>query len=566
MSNSSSDSQPQEIDKLIMGYLEHVSDENDLRELIDLLRSEESVRETFSKQAALHGVLTWMHQCGTESHKPNEQTDTATRTPALVSTEGNRRADSAAKSPLFILATCLAFVIAGGLWLSNEKPSDGRNSQQARQSTTPQSAESVAQIIRKVDCDWEGDRWSVAKSSDILPGQTLTLSRGLMELQFKSGARVTLEAPASFTVESAMRGILDHGKLTAEVPESAHGFTINTPRGETVDLGTEFGLVVAKDGATETHVFAGEVVVHPEGSETEELHLEEHMAVRLEDSSNPTTSLAAVPRRFVRLDFEEAGPALVPAIDRKLSLWFSAEHRLQRDESGRVSAWGDLCTKSNADPQNAWQVEKTKRPLWVENAIGGLPALRFGRGDLMVTEPLKLGNAQTVAVVFQLNLELLKKWGIGGDGRQLLNLNGPPHLTLRINKQLELVSRYHTGVHTKKGADKRYGNVGRMASPQPLGKNPVVAVSVYDPAANSSKLYINGGLVDQAKAPKLKSTDSPRYIGSHMILPNTHFFGDLAELMIYDAGLVDQEALTLSKQLMKKYGLETTKKDSNLGG
>ena len=153
----------------------------------------------------------------------------------------------------------------------------------------------------------------------------------------------------------------------------------------------------------------------------------------------------------------------------------------------------------------------------------------------------------------------MKKWGVGQHGRQLLNLNGPPHLSLRIDKQLRLVSRYHTGAAKNPGGKNQYGNVGRNVSPQPLAENKgVVAVSVYDPAKNSSRLYLDGVLVSGAKARKLDATNSPRYIGSHMFLPNTHFFGDLSELMIYDIGLTDKEALNLSRSLMIKYSIEAS--------
>jgi len=238
---------------------------------------------------------------------------------------------------------------------------------------------SIAQIIRKVDCDWEDDRWAIVSSSGIESGQTLSLNRGLMELKFNSGAMITLEAPVTFTAESEMRGVLSHGKLTAAIPESAHGFTVSTPGGEAIDLGTNFGLFVGKNGVTETHVFKGEVVVRPSGVQDQKLHLTDDMALRTGGKQAQLDSLVAVPARFTRFDFEqEKSKAPVPAVDRKLSLWLSADQRLQKDENNRVSSWGDLCTNSNKSAQNAWQVNAEKRPMWVEKAIGERPAVRFG--------------------------------------------------------------------------------------------------------------------------------------------------------------------------------------------
>lgn len=414
----------------------------------------------------------------------------------------------------------------------------------------------VAQIIRKIDCDWENDRWAIVSSSSIEAGQTLSLNRGLMELEFNSGAMVTLEAPVTFTAESEMRGVLSHGKLTAMVPESAHGFTVSTPGGEAIDLGTNFGLFVSENGVTETHVFQGEVVVRPAGiqNQNQKLHLTDDMALRTGGKEAQLDSLVAVPARFTRFDFEQdKSKAPVPAVDRQLSLWLSADQRLQKDENDRVSSWGDLCTNSNKSAQNAWQVNAEKRPMWIEKAIGDRPAVRFGFKNVLVTEPIKLGSAQSICATFSINEALLKKTGIGEIGRQLLNMNGPPHLILGIDDEFKLVSRNYAGLRPGKKGPKGYRTVGMMKTPEKLDDKPVVVISVYDPAKNQSRLYLNGSMVAKNTAPKLDATESPRYIGAHSILPVSHFFGDIAELMIYDTGLTEEEALVLSRSMMKKY-------------
>lgn len=420
---------------------------------------------------------------------------------------------------------------------------------------------SVAQIIRKVDCDWENDRWAIVASSGVEAGQTLSISRGLMELKFKSGAIVTLEAPVAFTVESAMRGVLSHGKLTAEVPESAHGFTVSTPGGEAIDLGTSFGLFVGEDGVTETHVFKGEVVVRPSGAENldKQRHLTDDMALRTGGERWQPYSLVAVPARFTRFGFGEGKSLPAPAVDRKLSLWLSADQRLQKDEKDRVSSWGDLCTTSNETAQDVWQVDADKRPHWIENAIGDKPAVRFNVKNVLVTEPIKLGASQSVCAVFSVNKRLVEKKGVSEIGRQLINMNGPPSLILAIDKNLRLVSRNYAGPRRGKDDRKNHVTVGKMKMPKQLDEKPVVVISVYDPAINQSRLYVDGVMVAVSTAPKLDATDSPRYIGAHPFLPNSHFFGDIAELMIFDTGLTEEEASVLAKSLMTKYQISATK-------
>ena len=216
------------------------------------------------------------------------------------------------------------------------------------------------------------------------------MRRGLMEIEFTSGARVTLEGPASFTAESPMNAFLSQGKLTSCVPETAHGFTVDTPGSQTIDLGTEFGLFVSQDGTTETHVFSGEVIVKPTSNnqDQQEILLKNDMAVRTGGAGKKVSTLTAVPARFAHSNFEDAASAPAPVVDRNLALWFSAEHQVQVDEKNRVRSWGDIATTSNTTPEVAWQVDEKKRPTLVKSAIGGMPAIRFEKKTLLVTEPV----------------------------------------------------------------------------------------------------------------------------------------------------------------------------------
>ncbi len=92
------------------------------------------------------------------------------------------------------------------------------------------------------------------------------IQAGAVELITQLGARVVIEAPASFSFESAQRLHLLHGRLSADVPPPAKGFTVITPTGEAVDLGTKFGVDVPKVGDAEVHVFQGEVIAQAKGS------------------------------------------------------------------------------------------------------------------------------------------------------------------------------------------------------------------------------------------------------------------------------------------------------------
>ncbi|QEG40975.1 LamG-like jellyroll fold domain-containing protein [Roseimaritima ulvae] len=101
-----------------------------------------------------------------------------------------------------------------------------------------------------------------------LRGQTHQVDAGLVHLVTARGAEVVIEAPAEFRFESAERLKMLRGRLSADVPSAAQGFTVITPSGNAVDLGTRFGVDVPISGASEIHVFEGQVIAEATGEPT----------------------------------------------------------------------------------------------------------------------------------------------------------------------------------------------------------------------------------------------------------------------------------------------------------
>jgi hypothetical protein len=169
----------------------------------------------------------------------------------------------------------------------------------------------VARITGMVDCVWEGagfkgqgladsgqrpvvsgqnstdDRSLFANHyprSTVCLGDRFALKSGLLEITYNTGARLVLQGPVTYEVESPAGGFLSIGKLTAElekknppspgtdrrlVGRGAEGesggnsplFAVRTPTAVVTDLGTEFGVEVSRTGATSTHVFLGTVEI-----------------------------------------------------------------------------------------------------------------------------------------------------------------------------------------------------------------------------------------------------------------------------------------------------------------
>ncbi len=129
----------------------------------------------------------------------------------------------------------------------------------------------VATLIKAEGCRWEASDLPTREGAKLGLG-TLALAEGMATILFDSGATVTLEAPTTLEVTSAMHCQLVEGSVVADVPESAHGFTIDTEKMKVVDLGTRFGLTTNSLGGSQVYVFEGEVKVH-RGDQPEAKHL-----------------------------------------------------------------------------------------------------------------------------------------------------------------------------------------------------------------------------------------------------------------------------------------------------
>ena len=168
-------------------------------------------------------------------------------------------------APALAAAACVVLGLGAWFWLQN-----GRN---------------VAVLAQAENCKWAGSELPTAQNSKLGRGR-LALVEGIATLRFESGATVTMEAPTTLDILDKMHCRLIEGTVTAEVPEPAHGFTIDTPDIQVVDLGTKFGVTTASTGNSQVRVFEGEVKIGGlEGSgEGEFKHLTEGKGIHVGSS------------------------------------------------------------------------------------------------------------------------------------------------------------------------------------------------------------------------------------------------------------------------------------------
>ena len=214
----------------------------------------------------------------------------------------------------------------------------------------------VGWITGVVDCKWakegsgargQGPGIENLKSqipnpkSPVALGDRFALAAGLMEITYHTGAKVILQGPVTYAVESN-GGYLAVGKLTGKLEKRGERreergggsanhqilnpkskivspsplsslpsplFVIRTPSAIVTDLGTEFGVEVTKDQQSHLHVFQGKVVVRPNkvaGKPAQDIELGEGESAQVASQgtvtrcSNAQSPTAANAARFVR--------------------------------------------------------------------------------------------------------------------------------------------------------------------------------------------------------------------------------------------------------------------------
>ncbi|MBI1372358.1 MAG: hypothetical protein GC159_06300 [Phycisphaera sp.] len=124
---------------------------------------------------------------------------------------------------------------------------------------------SVATFTEAMQAEWADD--SAPDPGAALTRGALRLKSGAAEVMMASTASVTLVGAVDVEIVGPNRCRLNRGRLVAAVPPLAHGFTVETPSHEVVDLGTRFAVTVDAAGETRVHVAQGRVTVKPLGGD-----------------------------------------------------------------------------------------------------------------------------------------------------------------------------------------------------------------------------------------------------------------------------------------------------------
>lgn len=264
---------PDELDDLIVKYFSGVASEDEARCLDAILRGDPAARRFFLELSNLDFAI----------EKFTADLAETLRDPPTADVVHGRLPWVAASilSLLVVLAACMTLIPTSPV---------------VEQPPTAPAASRVATFVRVVGP--AGD----LRSQSIFAGKRFEFGADTTHLVTITGVTLVIESPTVFTFESAGVLRLERGRLVADVPPAGKGFTVVTPSGKAIDLGTNFGVAVDPSGATEIHVFKGLVVAENVSGQQTTLRGGEAVTISRKPSPEGFVRCPLRPGAFVRED------------------------------------------------------------------------------------------------------------------------------------------------------------------------------------------------------------------------------------------------------------------------
>lgn len=486
------------------------------------------------------------------------------------------------------LAYLLAAIVVGvGLAIMAiipaSRPSEivkGFQSGAGQQHTISEEERVVGRITGMVDCVWEGsgfrgqgsesdDRKSEIRNqkSPVAVGDRLALRSGLLEITYDTGARVILQGPVSYEVNSAAGGHLSVGKLTARLEKKAEGpadqksevpnhqssaffvppspFVVTTPTAIITDLGTEFGVEVNDAGRTTSHVFQGSIRLKAIGVKdagpARILRASQSACVaKAGENARPVIETVAVHQgSFVRV---EQLSKLIRLHDSKaFQRWLAYSQELRRDPS--LVAYYDFQKEPdshdvlrnvavNGDRSLDGAIENA---VWSTGRMSGKDALRFAVRDTYVRIhlPQKMEDFTLAAWINIHSLDNPYSGLLMSDAWE--NSAGRIHWQLQNNGRIILAINGHT--------DDFHPYQSNPAFDRALFDRWIHVAAVHNHATASVQFYRNGQPVGEGTIPgHIPVCIGPAKIGFwRMEGEDRNFRGRIDEMAIFRRSLRSDE-------------------------
>lgn len=321
----------EELESLLLDWEDGTLDDAGIERVREILRSDEEARSHYVRLQMLNAALRCDDEAGLML--PADESRSQTRQFADQSRRGRTLTSVAAwRPPRWMLAVAaIVICIQAGrlvqLELQTRPDASGEVVAETDQRNDAEEATSqgVALVTRLVDVGW-GEGQAPLEVGDALPPGRLALASGYAQVEFFCGATVIVEGPAELDLQSPLLARVKSGRLRAQVPPAARGFSLEVDEMKVVDLGTEFGLSVSSEGAN-VQVFDGEVELQQPATDKRLLTAGQALTRSVNGEYSETT---VTPNRF--LDIATLESRAAGQRDERYERWRVWSEDLRRDK------------------------------------------------------------------------------------------------------------------------------------------------------------------------------------------------------------------------------------------
>lgn len=283
---------------LLDGFCNRSLDEAQVRELDSLLQSDAEARKAYLAALNMEAELF-------SSHADLEAVPAEVAAP-MVERQPTVKPQAARSFNWLAIAASLLAVAVGSSFVTRQFVQPVASAAAVRGADA-----ALAKVTGTRNCRWSADARPFEYGQGIAAGEAVQLAGGLLQLTFADGARVILEGPAEFIVDSRDSAKLISGRLAAVAPPAAKSFTVTTPNLNVIQPAGEFGLVAGIEGGDEVHVFHGQLVARPVSALEDDgtaLALGSKEAVRIFPASTTLARVTLQNDLFVRSLAPSSGP------------------------------------------------------------------------------------------------------------------------------------------------------------------------------------------------------------------------------------------------------------------
>jgi hypothetical protein len=374
--------------------------------------------------------------------------------------------------------------------------------------------------------------------------ETLRLQEGLLRIRTDQGAVVLLEGPCEFRLENDNQLFLIQGKLTADVPQIAAGFTVRTPSACLIDYGTKFGVLLDQFAKTETHVLEGTVEMRLGSDLRSSQKTLRLTAFQAASASGQTLTL--IPPKVQEFTYQIPSPFETSALALKPTLYLRLKEKLPQ-------TFADLTGKS------ALQIRFTSEPDAVPGPFSTSDSPSYAL-RLSPQTSIQIPNVQPIfenesgdyTVLCWLRLDTTAPqiiWAHQTAPKPSAEPETVYYRILRIDQEGKLE---HTAYYPNRPPNAR--KVNSILSDRPLEAGRWYFVAVTHARGTRKLMYLNGRLCAQSVRPQEVPLEhySQLSFGQSLEELGGGFSGEITDIVFFSRVLSEKEIRHLFQSAFRK--------------